>query len=119
MKRRHWPPVGAQVRRLQDHPSQPSRRQWRRLGYAVAPWSGKIAVLVTSLDENHYSDRCDSPPLSCERADCENVFDELKNHWGWNGFTTLLATYLPYSSASFRPSLIAKDVTEARTASSA
>jgi hypothetical protein len=21
-------------------------------------------------------------------ADCENTFDELKNHWGWGGFTT-------------------------------
>lgn len=23
-----------------------------------------------------------------DRADCENVFDELKNHWGWGGFVT-------------------------------
>ena len=23
-----------------------------------------------------------------DRADCENVFDELKNQWGWGGFTT-------------------------------
>jgi hypothetical protein len=23
-----------------------------------------------------------------DRADCENAFDELKNHWGWGGFTT-------------------------------
>ena len=23
-----------------------------------------------------------------DRADAENVFDELKNHWGWGGFTT-------------------------------
>lgn len=23
-----------------------------------------------------------------ERADCENIFDELKNQWGWGGFTT-------------------------------
>ena len=23
-----------------------------------------------------------------DRADCENVFDELKNQWGWSGFTT-------------------------------
>ena len=22
------------------------------------------------------------------RADVENVLDELKNHWGWGGFTT-------------------------------
>ena len=23
-----------------------------------------------------------------DRADCETAFDELKNHWGWGGFTT-------------------------------
>lgn len=42
------------------------------------------AVLVTSLPDEilsvaqHYRDR----------ADCENPFDKLKNHWGWRGFTT-------------------------------
>lgn len=44
----------------------------------------EYAVLVTSLDDEilsiaqHYRDRADS----------ENVFDELKNQWGWGGFTT-------------------------------
>jgi hypothetical protein len=44
----------------------------------------EYAVLVTSLEDDvlaiaqHYRDR----------ADCENNFDELKNHWGWGGFTT-------------------------------
>jgi hypothetical protein len=44
----------------------------------------EYAVLVTSLPDEvmtiaqHYRDR----------ADCENVFDELKNQWGWGGFTT-------------------------------
>jgi len=23
-----------------------------------------------------------------DRADCENVFDEIKNQWGWGGYTT-------------------------------
>ena len=23
-----------------------------------------------------------------DRADCENVFDEIKNQWGWSGFVT-------------------------------
>jgi hypothetical protein len=23
-----------------------------------------------------------------DRADCENVFDEIKNRWGWAGFVT-------------------------------
>jgi hypothetical protein len=41
-------------------------------------------VLVTSLTDEvltiaqHYRDR----------GDCENCFDELKNQWGWGGFTT-------------------------------
>ncbi len=44
----------------------------------------EYAVLVTSLNDEvlsivrHYRDR----------ADCENNFDEIKNHWGWGGFTT-------------------------------
>ena len=28
------------------------------------------------------------PRLYRERADAENSFDELKNQWGWNGYTT-------------------------------
>ena len=44
----------------------------------------EYAVLVTSLKDEllaiaqHYRDRADS----------ENAFDELKNQWGWSGFTT-------------------------------
>ena len=44
----------------------------------------EYAVLVTSLEDEvlsivqHYRDR----------ADCENNFDEIKNHWGWGGLTT-------------------------------
>lgn len=44
----------------------------------------EYAVYVTSLGDEicaisqHYRDR----------ADCENPFDELKNQWGWGGFTT-------------------------------
>ena len=44
----------------------------------------EYSVLVTSLDDgvvtiiDHYRDR----------ADCENNFDEIKNHWGWGGYTT-------------------------------
>jgi hypothetical protein len=44
----------------------------------------EYAVLITSLEDEiitvaqHYRDR----------ADCENIFDELKNQWGWGGFTT-------------------------------
>ena len=44
----------------------------------------EFAVLVTSLEDEvvtiaqHYRDRADS----------ENIFDELKNQWSWGGFTT-------------------------------
>ncbi len=44
----------------------------------------EYAVLVTYLNDEvltitqHYRDRADS----------ENIFDELKNQWGWGGFTT-------------------------------
>ena len=51
------------------------------------PWSGKIAVLVTSLDEKAYPTES-MLRLYRDRADGENVFDELKNQWGWSGYTT-------------------------------
>ena len=44
----------------------------------------EYAALVTNMDSeiltigSHYRDRADS----------ENNFDELKNQWGWSGFTT-------------------------------
>lgn len=44
----------------------------------------EYSVLVTSLETEgvsilqHYRDR----------ADCENIFDEIKNQWGWGGYTT-------------------------------
>src|SRR6516164_4489940 len=66
-----------------DHgdPAQP------RLGFAeVGPdrqvW--EYAALVTSLD----SEILTLGQLYRDRADCENTFDELKNQWGWGGFTT-------------------------------
>jgi hypothetical protein len=44
----------------------------------------EYAVLVTSLT----SEILTIGQLYRDRADCENSFDELKNHWGWGGFTT-------------------------------
>ena len=44
----------------------------------------EYSVLVTDLEDEirtifyHYRDR----------SDCENNFDEMKNQWGWGGFTT-------------------------------
>ncbi|WP_256212241.1 hypothetical protein [Nitrosomonas communis] len=43
-----------------------------------------VAVLVTNAD---YSLEAPSQ-LYRDRADCENSFDELKNQWGWGGYTT-------------------------------
>ena len=51
--------------------------------YAIRSYY-EYAVLVTSLSDDievlaqQYRDR----------ADAENGFDELKNQWGWGGFTT-------------------------------
>jgi Transposase DDE domain group 1 len=44
----------------------------------------EFAVLVTSLAAEILT----LAQLYRDRADCENAFDELKNHWGWGGFTT-------------------------------
>jgi len=44
----------------------------------------EYTALVTSLDAEILS----LGQLYRDRADCENTFDELKNQWGWGGFTT-------------------------------
>jgi hypothetical protein len=64
-----------------------TRQQQLALGFVEIAKDGPLyeyAVLVTSLPDEllalaqHYRDR----------ADAENNFDELKNQWGWSGFTT-------------------------------
>jgi hypothetical protein len=44
----------------------------------------EYAALVTSLE----SEILTLGQLYRDRGDCENSFDELKNQWGWGGFTT-------------------------------
>lgn len=44
----------------------------------------EYAVLVTDLP----FDVCALAQLYRDRADAENVFDELKNQWGWGGYMT-------------------------------
>jgi hypothetical protein len=44
----------------------------------------EYAVLVTSLSEEVLG----VAQLYRDRAEAENTFDELKNQWGWTGFTT-------------------------------
>ena len=79
-------PVEAQARRRRDHLGSPlpGSEQWPG---SPAPWSGRIAVLVTTLDPVTYPARA-LARLYRERADAENIYDELKNQWGWNGYTT-------------------------------
>jgi hypothetical protein len=58
-----------------------------RLSFAEVVGSGEVyeyAALVTSLDAEILT----LGQLYRDRADCENTFDELKNQWGWGGFTT-------------------------------
>jgi hypothetical protein len=44
----------------------------------------EYSVLATSLDE----DVAAFGQLYRDRADGENIFDEMKNQWGWGGYTT-------------------------------
>ncbi len=44
----------------------------------------EYAVLVTNTDHTVEA----IGQLYRDRADCENGFDELKNQWGWGGYTT-------------------------------
>jgi hypothetical protein len=44
----------------------------------------EVAAPVTSLDHEILM----LGQLYRDRGDCENNFDELKNQWGWGGFTT-------------------------------
>jgi len=64
-----------------------SGQQQKSLAFVDGPEDMRLyeySVLVTSLKDElvtlvqYYRDR----------ADCENVFDEIKNQWGWGGFTT-------------------------------
>ncbi|MDA8421434.1 MAG: transposase [Pseudomonadota bacterium] len=50
----------------------------------VATTGYEYAVLVISTDHPILT----IAQLYRDRADAENNFDELKNQWGWGGFTT-------------------------------
>jgi hypothetical protein len=54
----------------------------RRAGKQITGY--EYAVLVTNTDHEILS----LGQLYRDRADAENAFDELKNQWGWGGFTT-------------------------------
>ena len=64
-----------------------NKKKQKEIAFLEDPENIKLfeySVLVTSLDDgvitiiDHYRDR----------ADCENNFDEIKNQWGWGGYTT-------------------------------
>jgi hypothetical protein len=65
----------------QANPAQ-LRLTFTEIGPDKAVW--EYAALVTSLDNEILT----LGQLYRDRADAENVFDELKNQWGWGGFTT-------------------------------
>lgn len=81
-------PMGARAKRRKDRmsPVLPGAKNWVP---SAAPWAGKLVVLVTTLSAKAYPGAA-LARLYRERADAENVYDELKNQWGWGGFTTKL-----------------------------
>jgi hypothetical protein len=56
--------------------------QFAEMGENISAY--EYAVLVTDMDLAILSIACHYR----DRADCENNFDELKNQWGWSGYTT-------------------------------
>ena len=78
------------LRKLQSNPqkkpseSAKSRQKMLSIPGIKESSDYEYAVLITSLTDEiltvaqHYRDR----------ADCENIYDELKNQWGWGGYTT-------------------------------
>jgi DDE family transposase len=78
------------LRRKLDRPlammdrAQPASLQLSFAGVAGKREVWEYAALVTSLDDEILS----LGQLYRDRAASENAFDELKNQWGWGGFTT-------------------------------
>jgi len=75
------------LRRLQERPPEPATP--RELGWALLAECGpapayEYQALVTNLRQELVS----VADLYRQRAAAENVYDELKNQWGWGGFMT-------------------------------
>ena len=60
----------------------PSQLAFVEIGEATDVY--EYSVLVTSLDEDAEA----FGQLYRDRGDGENIFDEMKNQWGWGGYTT-------------------------------
>jgi len=76
------------LRRPKERPPQvcadPRALPWPALALNAPPPEYPYQVLVTNLTEELLS----LSSLYAQRADAENVYDELKNQWGWGAFTT-------------------------------
>jgi Transposase DDE domain group 1 len=74
------------MRRRKEPKAQPAASTllpWAEEQVVRAP-EYEYQVLVTDMSENLAT----AVALYRQRADAENVYDELKNQWGWGGFTT-------------------------------
>jgi hypothetical protein len=71
-------------RTAHDLPADSRALPWPALAVSGPPPEYEYQVLVTNLTEELLS----VSGLYAQRADAENVYDELKNQWGWGGFTT-------------------------------
>lgn len=80
-------PAGEQKRRRRDH-LEPRLGEGDGWDAQACPWSGRIAVLVTSEEKDGGHPATATVRLYRERADAENTIDEIKNQWGWCGYTT-------------------------------
>jgi hypothetical protein len=78
--RRLKEPLAQQAPSASDAPALP----WPDLVMSKPAPEYEYQVLITNLDEELLS----LSSLYTQRADAENVYDELKNQWGWGGFTT-------------------------------
>ena len=81
--------LGRDLAVVDQTPLAQRRLSFIEVGPDQAVW--KYAALVSSLDNEILT----LGQLYRDRADCENGFDELKNQWGWGGFTTQDPDALP------------------------
>ena len=78
-------------RERRAEPAAAHELSWPRLAECGPAPDYEYQVLVTSLSE----DRLSIADLYRQRADAENVSDELKNPWGWGGVHDEGPTALP------------------------
>ena len=82
--RRPRKPTPAQAGTPLPEAARPWLLPWSEATVVAGAPEYEYAVLVTSLAENLLA----VAQLYRDRGDAENNFDELKNQWGWAGFTT-------------------------------